>query len=54
MFGLFIRTGTFIAGLPWRNKEVDVELGKWGGREVGRDCLIDEMQILADNGWKHL
>ena len=24
------------------------------GREPGVDCLIDERQVLVDNGWKHL
>ena len=24
-----------------------------GGSEPGVDCLIDEMQVLVDNGWKH-
>ena len=27
--------------------------GVWGG-EAGVDFLIDEMQVLVDNGWKHL
>ena len=27
---------------------------EWGGNEPGVDCLIDEMQVLVDNGWKHL
>jgi len=54
VFGLFIRVGTLVASLPWENKRVSVELRKWGGREVGADCLIDVMQILADNGWKRM
>jgi len=24
------------------------------GDEPGVRCLIDEMQVLVDNGWKHL
>ena len=27
---------------------------EWGGIEPGVDCLIDEMQVLVDNGWKNL
>ena len=37
-------------------------MGRWwggfgsggGGSEPGVDCLIDEMQDLVNNGWKHL
>jgi hypothetical protein len=25
-----------------------------GDEEKGRACLVDEMQVLVDNGWKHL
>ena len=27
---------------------------EWGGDEHEVDCLIDEMQVLVDNRWKHL
>lgn len=54
VLGLLVRTGTWIVGLPWANRKVDAELRKWGSKEVGRDCLIDEMQVLVENGWKHM
>jgi hypothetical protein len=28
--------------------------GKTGGREGGEVCLINEMQVLAENGWAHV
>ena len=42
---------------------VEITPGKWedsgegsgvGGNAPGVDCLIDEMQVSVDNGWKHL
>jgi len=43
-----------LLGLPWRNAKVARRLRSWGGVEAGADCLIDEMQVLRGNGWKHL
>lgn len=54
VFGWFTRMGILIGGFPWTDRKIDVALRNWEGREIGKDCLIDEMQILADNGWKHL
>ena len=45
---------TALLGLPWGNGKVVGRVREWGGSEPGVDCLIDEMQVLADNGWKHL
>ncbi|KAF2118219.1 polysaccharide export protein [Lophiotrema nucula] len=33
---------------------VNRRLKQWGNPEPGRHCLINEMQVLVDNGWKHL
>ena len=46
-------------GMPWRDAKVGRRVKEWegarvGNREVGVDCLVDEMQILAANGWKHV
>lgn len=44
-----------LIGSPSRDKkEIAMRLSKWGGREIGEDCLIDEMQVLVKNGWKHV
>ncbi|KAI5855458.1 cryptococcal mannosyltransferase 1-domain-containing protein [Tricharina praecox] len=45
---------TGVLGLPWRDGRIARRLQSWGGTEVGADCLIDEMQVLRSNGWKHL
>ena len=52
--GWGIRFSTYALGLPWRNRKVEMKVREWGGTEPGIDCLVDEMQILADNGWKHM
>lgn len=60
MSGIVIRTGTNVLGLPWRKKIVGTRVDEWtragapGARsEPGEWCLVDEMQILAVNGWRH-
>ncbi|KAG0135435.1 cryptococcal mannosyltransferase 1-domain-containing protein [Tuber indicum] len=45
---------TAVLRLPWGNGKVAGRIREWGGSEPGVDCLIDEMQVLVDNGWKHL
>ncbi|CAZ83492.1 unnamed protein product [Tuber melanosporum] len=45
---------TAVLRLPRGNGKVAGRIREWGGSEPGVDCLIDEMQVLVDNGWKHL
>lgn len=54
VFGWPIRMGISLGGSTRDNKKITAELSKWGGWEMGEDCLIDEMQVLVVNGWKHL
>ena len=41
---------TALLGLPRGNGKVVGRVREWGGNEPGVDCLIDEMQVLADDG----
>lgn len=52
IFGWFV--GMLIGISSRENKEIAMRLSKWGGSEMGKDCLIDEMQVLVYNGWKHV
>ncbi|KAG0639900.1 cryptococcal mannosyltransferase 1-domain-containing protein [Tuber brumale] len=45
---------TAVLRLPWGDGKVAGRIREWGGSEPGADCLIDEMQVLVHNGWKHL
>ncbi|KAF3164186.1 hypothetical protein TWF225_011013 [Orbilia oligospora] len=53
-----VRIGTSLIGLPWRNRKVGKRLASWrketGGDEKGDFCLVDEMHVLVENGWKHV
>ena len=54
-----VRIGTSLLGLPWRNRQVESRAKTWekeiGGREEPGDfCLVDEMHVLVENGWKHV
>lgn len=55
-WGVGIVTG--VLRLPWRGDKMGRRARAWGrevgSREVGQDCLVDEMQILVGNGWKHV
>lgn len=57
--GWFIRVGSRILDLPWRKGKVDRKVLEWeserpGREEMGKMCLVDEMQLMAANGWKHV
>ncbi|EPS36184.1 hypothetical protein H072_10301 [Dactylellina haptotyla CBS 200.50] len=54
-----VRIGTSLLGLPWGKKQVVQRVRKWEGEESGRRepgdfCLVDEMHVLVENGWKHV
>lgn len=60
MSGVVIRVGTNLLSLPWRKKVVGTRLDEWAKAdaiekrsEPGEWCLVDEMQVLAINGWRH-
>jgi hypothetical protein len=42
----------------WRKWEVQQQVMMWtketGGREVGEFCIVDEMQVIMETGWKHV
>ncbi|PGH16584.1 hypothetical protein AJ79_01690 [Helicocarpus griseus UAMH5409] len=45
--------------LPWQPKSIRRRVNGWesegeGREEVGVPCLVDEMQVLAGNGWAHV
>jgi len=50
------RLATFPAMLRYASERLTVSkrLSQWGGEEPGTFCLVNEMQILVENGWKHL
>lgn len=53
------RAGRFLSSEKWRRMAVDARLKQWGAAqqsrfEPGRHCLIDEMQVLVENGWAHV
>ncbi|KAH6911508.1 cryptococcal mannosyltransferase 1-domain-containing protein [Coprinopsis sp. MPI-PUGE-AT-0042] len=61
--GWFIRVGTRLAGLPWKKAKLERKVLEWeasnGGEKIdriepGKFCLVDEMQLMAANGWKHV
>ena len=55
MWGGIVRLVTALSRLLWRNGKVVERVREWGGgSESGVDCLIDEMQVLVEIGWKHL
>lgn len=45
---------------PWfEEREVRGKIERWAKQEAGREekggfCVVDEMQIVVNNGWKHL
>jgi hypothetical protein len=46
-------------GLPWQQGKILANVREWeredqANREIGISCLIDEMQVLVDNGWAHV
>ncbi|KAF3940550.1 hypothetical protein ABW19_dt0208000 [Dactylella cylindrospora] len=54
-----VRLGTSLLGLPWRKKVITRRVKKWTQEgpmreEPGEFCLVDEMHVLVDNGWKHV
>lgn len=54
-----VRIGTSLLGLPWRNRKVKRRVDGWvkekeGREEPGDFCLVDEMHVLVENGWKHV
>ncbi|KAK6530243.1 hypothetical protein TWF694_003607 [Orbilia ellipsospora] len=56
-----VRIGTGLLGLPWEKKKVLNRVRDWEkkgeeGRRVepGDFCLVDEMHVLVENGWKHV
>ena len=58
--GIPIRIGTNLIGLPWQKKVIKTRFQEWKNEldnvvrhEPGDFCLVDEMQVLADNGWRH-
>ncbi|KAL8821921.1 MAG: hypothetical protein Q9191_007215 [Dirinaria sp. TL-2023a] len=53
------RAGRFFSSEKWRRNTVDAKLKQWGAAqqsrfEPGRYCLINEMQVLVENGWAHV
>ncbi|KAF3927388.1 hypothetical protein ABW21_db0205142 [Orbilia brochopaga] len=59
MISIPVRLGTSMLGLPWRKKQVINRVEEWKKEEPGRDepgdfCLVDEMHVLVENGWKHV
>jgi hypothetical protein len=52
--GWGVRVVADVLGLPWSSWKVKRRVMKWGSTEPGLDCLVDEMQVTVENGWKHL
>ncbi|KAL8791146.1 MAG: hypothetical protein Q9195_006043 [Heterodermia aff. obscurata] len=38
----------------FKRRRVRGRVRKWGGWEVGEGCLVNEMQVLVENGWAHV
>ncbi|KAF3932150.1 hypothetical protein ABW20_dc0108129 [Dactylellina cionopaga] len=54
-----VRIGTSILGLPWKKSKILQRVTSWEGGQSGRKetgdfCLVDEMHVLVENGWKHV
>lgn len=54
-----MRIGSNIVGLPWKKKQIRERVKKWEMQDASRNepgeyCLVDEMHVLVENGWKHL
>lgn len=50
------RLATFPAMMRYASERMTVHkrVSQWGVDEPGAYCLVNEMQILVENGWKHL
>lgn len=49
----------WLSGEYFKRRTVDARLKEWGAAqesrfEPGRQCLINEMQVLVENGWAHV
>lgn len=54
-----VRMGTSLLGLPWKKGSIEGRLKQWKEEDTTRDeqggfCLVDEMHVLVENGWKHV
>ena len=53
------RAGRWLSSEKWRQRTVNAKLKQWSAAEQsrfepGRNCLINEMQVLVENGWAHV
>lgn len=48
------RMWTGLMDWPWRERKISQRVKEWGGQEKGLHCLVDEMQVVAENGWAHV
>lgn len=50
------RLATIPAMLRYASERMTVRkrVSRWGADEPGEFCLVNEMQVLVENGWKHL